>query len=346
MRRVWPITLATILAGPALVRAQELDLVAVSDLAADPDCSTEGLAPRVAAALGRPLHDGPTRLHARVTMRPLGRGARGERVHVVVGLERDGVRSERAFDAPDCAAAVRAAALVIALALSPDYDAPAADSAPLAADSPPGSARGQPEPVGPAPAPAAAPLRPERRSPPARGEPADPLVALVSLGGGAIVVGASSEPRTVVRVGGGLALAPLTLEADFAYVASARTTGPQPGAYVDRSLAFGAIRAGALVEVTGPLALGAAVELDVGAVTGRGGGARVQDRSTATLPWVALRVGMLAEVALVGRLAIRATGSVGTPLVAPRFTIDGAGAFRAQSTVLAEGGLGLVLRLG
>ena len=50
-------------------------------------------------------------------------------------------------------------------------------------------------------------------------------------------------------------------------------------------------------------------------------------------------------VAITSVLALRASASIGTPLVAPTFAVDGAGTVFSPSIVLGQGALGLVVRL-
>ncbi|MDQ3036783.1 MAG: hypothetical protein M3Y87_30600, partial [Myxococcota bacterium] len=92
-------------------RAHELEL------AIDSECEQPPIAEEVASALGRPLGAGAVSLRARVAIRREGR-----EIRVVIGLEREGARSERVLVAANCERAARTAALVLALALDSELD--------------------------------------------------------------------------------------------------------------------------------------------------------------------------------------------------------------------------------
>lgn len=330
MRIVATLVLLFATAVPRAARANELEL------ATRASCDLRDLAAEVEAALGRPLGAGEAAIRARVAMRP----ERG-RVHVVVGLEGSGVRSERSFAAPDCAHATHATALILALALG------GARATASAVDPPPAS-----------PTASAAPealelvfdtqlfAEPSDPPEPARAEPASAVRARLAFTSSALVdAGSLPGIEGGARAGVGLSVAPALVELDATYLSGSRAASAEPGASVDLVLAFATLRLGARWAVLDRLALAPAAELDVGAMGGTGVGARLDQSTSAWAPWVALRATVLAELTITEALALRVHGSFGMPLSAPRFDVVGVGTAFSSSPWLAAGGLGLVVWL-
>jgi len=307
---------------PVRARADELEL------AIDGSCATGDVPAEIASAVGRSLAEGPTRLRARIAMR-----SEGARVRVVVGLDHGGARSERTFTASSCAAATHAAVLVVALALD-RAQVPVATEAAAVVEAPPAPLElsfetvlfDAPEEIAPEPA------------------PRDPIRASF-LASALIDSGSLPGLEGGARLGAGISIAPLLIELEATYLSASRAASAQPGASVDLVLAFGTLRAGARAVLLSWLSIGGALELDVGAMSGTGVGLRLDAPSSAVLPWVAVRGALLVEVAITSVLALRASGSIGTPLVAPTFAVDGAGTVFSPSIVLGQGALGLVVRL-
>ena len=307
---------------PARARAGELEL------AIDGSCASADVPAEIAAAVGRSLDDGPTRLRARIAMR-----SEGARVRVVVGLDHGGARSERTFAASSCAAATRAAVLVVALALD-RAEVPIATEPPAPVEEPPAPLELSFETV----------LFDPVEEPAVEPAPREP-VRLSFLASTLIDSGSLPGLEGGARLGAGISIAPLLVELDATYLSASRAASTQPGASVDLVLAFGTLRAGARAALLSWLSIGGALELDVGAMSGIGAGVRLDAPSSALLPWVAMRGALLVEVAITSVLALRASTSIGTPLVAPTFAVDGAGTVFSPSIVLGQGALGLVVRL-
>ena len=307
---------------PARARAGELEL------AIDGSCPRGDVPTEIASAVGRSLEDGPTRLRARIAMR----SDRG-RVRVVVGLDHGGARSERTFTASSCAAATHAAVLVVALALD-RAEVPVAIAAPSVVEAPAASLElsFETELLDPVE---------EIVSEP---EPREPVRASF-LASALIDSGSLPGLEAGARLGAGVSIAPLLIELEATYLSASRAASVQPGASVDLVLAFGTLRAGARAALLSWLSIGGALELDVGAMSGTGAGVRLDAPSSAVLPWLAVRGALIVEVAITSVLALRASGSIGTPLVAPTFSVDGAGTVFSPSIVLGQGALGLVVRL-
>jgi hypothetical protein len=326
VRTLATVVLVLVTVVPCGARADELALSASSV------CDLGALPAEIEAALGRSLAPGEPTLHARIAMR-----REGGRVRAVVGLDRDDARSERSFSAPDCAHATHAAALVLALALGTVPAAPVS-AAPVVAPTPAlaldfetqlfiddESVAASTTPIAPT--------------------PTAPRVRVHVLASALIDAGSLPGLDGGARLGLGLSFAPLLVEMDATYVSASRAASAQPGASVDLVLAFGTIRGGARWEPWSWLGLGAAAELDVGAMSGTGAGVRLDRAATATLPWMALRGALLVELIVDTALAIRASGSIGTPLVAPSFEVMGVGSAFSSSPVLWQGALGLVVHL-
>jgi len=321
---------SSVILSRAHVEAQEL-LVSL-----DSECPEASIAGEVETALGRPLGERARALEARVAMRRL-----DGRVRVVIGLERDGAHSERALVADDCAAALRATALVLALALDGDLGMSAAseDSATIAPE--------LEEPVTSPMNMALEPTPPERVDESVSRRADDVRVSVMA--GGLVDAGSLPDAHGGVRVGFGIGLgddAVLRLEVDATYLGSARERSVAPGANVDLMLAYGTLRVGALFPIpSAALSFGGGLELIAGAASGTGVGVRVEETATVWLPWVAVRASAIAEVVVFGPLSLRASGALGVPLAIPVFVIDGVEGVRPASGIMGEGAVSVVLRL-
>ena len=340
-RWVWVLSLACGLVShlvsydAATVRAQELALTRGPS-----DCRQDAIPREVEAALGRPLADGEPALRARLTMR-----RRAHDVEVVITLEREGAQSQRLLRAPDCERAMRAAGLVLALALDLDRlegasNDGAVEAAPIprAAESP-----ATESPAAESQTPAGA-HRDTARAAPRRARQSA-ISRVVLLAGAIVNVGALPAPRIGPRAGVGLGFGALfRLELDGSYLTPTRAARLAPGARVDIGLGAATIRAAIIAPVTRALRLGGTLAIEVGAATGRGAGIRVQEARRTRLPWAAVRAGAIAELHVGGPLWLRGSCAIGIPFVTPSFAIVGAGEpVRSSASVLGEGALSLVV---
>lgn len=331
VRSANPVLLVVALALWALLPngvASAQDEVVVDVVA--PCAESQSVLSEIEGLLGRPLQRAGTIARARLDID----GRRGSWRGLLV-LERDGIASERELTARSCERLASAAALMLALALDPALSGAA------------------PEPVLPPPqaepeiehvvndlpvAPIAVAPPPEVRVQ----APTSEAEVQVGLGlGGGIEAGALAEVAPSLRVSGAVGFGALRVELDAAFVLPTMAYGLQPGATVETWLAFGALRVAAGWWPLQRLGLYGGLELELGAAHANAGGVRVDNATSAVLPWAAVGVVVLGELQVAGPLALRARVAAGTPLVAPAFEIRPAGPLDRPASVLFSTGLSL-----
>ena len=172
-----------------------------------------------------------------------------------------------------------------------------------------------------------------------------PRVRASVLASALVDVGALPGMEAGVRLGLGLDYDALIVELEGSYLSASRAASSQPGASVELVLAYGTLRGGARWRALDWLALGGAGELEVGAASGTGAGVRLDQASSATLPWLALRLALFIQATITSVVGVRLSASIGTPLVAPSFEVDGVGSVFTASAALVQGALTLVVHL-
>ncbi len=274
----------------------------------------------VLAILGAAPHPGPELL-ATVVVVESGDG----RYEAMLGTRRGGAAGERHLTGEDCAELAHAAALVLALMLTPGSE---------------------PATRAPVPAPAQAPTPgPSTEPPPAPSAPPAPASGWPALARGTVVVGAGALPGTAV--GGGLHLGvahgtgsvELRLEA---WLPKTVTSVEQPRMGADLwmltaapALCLRGRPGGGVVRLDGCAAL------ETTHLRARGFGMSNPGRAVAS--WGALVAEAGVALRLSGRVGLRGAAEVSRPLVRPRFAIENVGELHRPACFGVGGGLAVEL---
>lgn len=245
-----------------------------------------------------------------------------ERAGYELTLEVESGRStaERTVRVASCQEAQEAAVLLIATAIDPDAVL---------------RVRPAPPPPVPPPPPPPKPSVPREKVPPYRWSLLlQGLFDLQSLPG----------PTLGPALGGLWQTGPWRALLDLRYLPG-RTAGARDAAVEARVDLFAAALGGAYVWAWGPLGLGPAAQLELGALRARDVRGQVRGQNAAG-PWLSAEVGGTAALARTARVGLELSLFVGLPLLRPELSAGGVGRFYATAPVTMRLALGVRVSLG
>jgi hypothetical protein len=250
-------------------------------------------------------------------------GENGFRVEVRIG------EHERLFDARSCEQALRATALVIALAIDPFFE----ESNTPILEPPVEEAEVQAQDVV---RPSEAPLEPS--------EPSFEPLRITLATDASIEWFALLSPAPLVR--GAVGLESSLVHAQLAFTAYDKISAvsSEPGVAADVSEYTGSLRGAFRSSPLEWLTLEPGGEIEVGAAIGQGRGIRVQDAREVIAMWVVARAVLAIDFELIDWLSFRTALAVGGALVRPRFEIDGLGPVLLFGPFSINASAGLLVR--